>query len=106
VGNRVEFVLDAAPGRVFKGAVRSIGFGVSSQNNSNRGDLPTISSSQGWLRDPQRFPVIIDFEGDGIAGYRRAGGQVDVVIFTGSRPILNAIAWMRIRFTSLLSYVR
>jgi multidrug resistance efflux pump len=106
IGDRVELVLDVAPGRVFNGTVRSLGYGVSSENTTNRGDLPTISSSQGWLRDPQRFPVIIAFEGEDALGYRRAGGQVDVVIYTGKHPVLNAISWIRIRFTSLLSYVR
>jgi multidrug resistance efflux pump len=105
-GDRVEFVLDVAPGRVFGGTVRSIGYGVSSTGNSSRGDLPTVSSSKGWLRDPQRFPVVIAFEGDEVTGYLRAGGQVDVLVYTSKRPILNMIGWMRIRFTSLFSYVR
>lgn len=106
VGDRVEFVLDVAAGHVFNGTVRSIGYGVSSMNGSGRGNLPTVSSSKGWLRDPQRFPVIIAFEGDEVLGYRRAGGQADVIVYTGKRPILNMIGWIRIRMTSLLSYVR
>jgi len=106
IGDRVEFVLDVAAGRVFEGRVRSIGFGVSSEGGTNRGDLPTVSSSKGWLRDPQRFPVIVAFEGEEALGYLRAGGQADVVVYTGRRPVLNAISWCRIRLISLLSYVR
>ena len=56
IGDGVEFLLDVAPGQIFTGSVRSIGFGVSEGNTTNRGDLPTISGASGWLRDPQRFP--------------------------------------------------
>lgn len=105
-GNRVEIVLDVAPGRVFRGAVRSVGFGVDAGGGTSRGELPTVESSQGWLRDPQRFPVIIEF-GEGEArDLKRAGGQASVVVYTGANPILNAIAWFNIRLTSFLSYVR
>ena len=106
IGDRVEFVLDVAPGRVFRGKVRSIGYGVSSAGGTSRGDLPTVQGSQGWLRDPQRFPVIIEFDRGTAAGLLRAGGQADVIIYTGSRPILNAIGWIHLRLRSLLSYVR
>jgi multidrug resistance efflux pump len=105
-GDRAELVLDVAPGRVFKGTVRSIGYGVSSGGPTNRGDLPTVSSSKGWLRDPQRFPVIIGFNEQEARGLRRAGGQADVIVYTGKHPILNATGWLRIRLKSLVSYVR
>ena len=106
IGDRVEFVLDVEPGRVFRGTVRSVGYGVSSGGSTNRGSLPTVQSTQGWLRDPQRFPVIIGFDAGPTAGLLRAGGQVDVIIYTGRRPILNSIGWIHLRFRSLLSYVR
>jgi multidrug resistance efflux pump len=106
IGDRVEFVLDVAPGRVFRGEVRSLGYGVSSTGGTNRGDLPTVQGSQGWLRDPQRFPVIVGFETGLASGLLRAGGQADVIIYTGRRPILNTIGWIHLRLRSLLSYVR
>jgi len=81
IGDPVEFVLDVAPGQVFKGEVRSIGYGVST-GNTNRGDLPSISSSQGWLRDPQRFPAIISFDNRELDALLRRGGQVDVVVYS------------------------
>ncbi|UCH84427.1 MAG: HlyD family secretion protein [Candidatus Latescibacterota bacterium] len=106
VGNRVEFVLDVAPGRVFRGEVRSVGYGVGSQNPTNRGQLQTVTSSKGWLRDPQRFPVIIGFETDETARLLRIGGQADVVVYTGNYHILNAISWVNLRVRGILSYVR
>jgi multidrug resistance efflux pump len=105
-GDPVEFVLDVAPGRVFKGTVRSVGYGVSAKGVPSRGDLPTVQSSQGWLRDPQRFPVIVGFEKGAAEGLLRAGGQADVLVFTGRNPVLNLIARIGLRMRSLLSYVR
>ncbi|MGD8415002.1 MAG: HlyD family secretion protein [Candidatus Latescibacterota bacterium] len=105
-GDPVEFVLDVAPARVFKGTVRSVGYGVGSSGVTSRGELPTIKSSQGWLRDPQRFPVIIGFDRVATSGLLRVGGQADVIIYTGGNPILNLIGKLQIRVRSLLSYVR
>lgn len=105
-GDPVEIVLDVAPARIFRGTVRSVGFGVSAGMSGSRGELEQVSGSSGWLRDPQRFPVIIAFDGDEAIGLRRVGGQADVVVYTGSRPLLNTIARLRLRLVSWLSYVR
>lgn len=106
VGDPVDLVLDVVPGRVFKGTVRTIGFGVSEGFSGQTGGLETVSESSGWLRDPQRFPVIISFADGAAAEYRRAGGQANVIVYTGRRPILNAIGKLRIRLVSWLSFVR
>jgi multidrug resistance efflux pump len=105
-GDPVELVLDVAPGRVFQGTIRSVGVGVSSSQSGSRGDLPTVESVQGWLRDPQRFPVIISFADDHPAGLLRPGGQANVIVYTGDRPLLNKLARWRIRLAAWLSYVR
>jgi len=105
-GNKVLIGLDISPGKVFTGEVKSIGYGVST-GNTNRGDLPTISGSQGWLRDPQRFPVIISIDDKTIFPQLRLGGQVDVVVFTGEQDgFLNAMGRFRIKLITWLSYVR
>ncbi|MCF6307949.1 MAG: HlyD family secretion protein [Flavobacteriaceae bacterium] len=107
VGDPVKFTLDIAPGKVYEGTVRSLGFGVST-DNSNKGGLPSISSKNGWLRDPQRFPVIISLDNSNtdFQNKIRLGGQVDVVVYTGDNVLLNALASFRIKFNSWLSYVR
>jgi multidrug resistance efflux pump len=105
-GDPVELVLDVAPGRVFRGTIRSVGVGVSSSQGGSRGDLPTVESVQGWLRDPQRFPVIISFADDHPVGLLRPGGQANVIVYTGDRPLLNRLARWRIRLAAWLSYVR
>lgn len=105
-GNKVEFCLDVMPGKIFSGEVRSIGSGVSTGNNT-RGDLPNISGSSGWLRDPQRFPVIISINESEVNNILRLGGQADVVVFTGERKsLLKTLGKIRIRIISWFSYVR
>ena len=105
-GDNVEIALDILPGKIFTGKVKSIGHGVST-GNTNRGDLPSISASQGWLRDPQRFPVIITIDDKSVLKQLRQGGQVDVVVFTGKEEgLLSMLGKLRIRIISLMSYVR
>jgi len=104
-GNPVEFVLDVAPGRIFKGSIRSVGVGVSTAQGASPGALPLVQDAQGWLRDPQRFPVLISLGGDVPADLLRTGGQVDVIVYTGNRPFLNTLARWRIRLAAWLSYV-
>jgi multidrug resistance efflux pump len=104
-GNRVDIVLDSAPGRVFPGEVVSKGFAVDQPSSGEAGQAITISTTSGWLRDAQRFPVRIRFTDDSVRGYRRAGGQADVQIYTGDHALLNALGWLWIRLLSWLSYV-
>ncbi|MFQ3322813.1 MAG: multidrug resistance efflux pump [Pseudomonadales bacterium] len=105
-GDEVDISLDKAPGKVFKGKVSSITFGVKwNKSGQNANTLPTISVKEGWLRESQRFPVIITFDDDSSMGYRLEGGQADVVIYTSSNFFLNSIAWLQIRFMSYLSYL-
>lgn len=105
-GNRVEFLLDVQPGRIFRGRVRSIGYGVNTGNVMTPGTLPQVSKTTAWLRDPQRFPVIIEITDTAALRWCRNGGQTDVVVYTGHYPLLDRIASWRIRINSWLSYVR
>jgi multidrug resistance efflux pump len=106
VGDRARFLLDVAPGKIFEGEVRSIGYGVTDKQGDQRGELPTVSERTGWMRDPQRFPVIIEFSDEAAVGLRRAGGQANVVIYTGTNPLLNSLANLRLRIVSWASYAR
>ena len=107
IGDPVKFTLDIEPGKIHEGTIRSMGFGVAT-DKSSKGGLPSVNSKTGWLRDPQRFPVIISLD-KSTAGFQkiiRLGGQVDVVVYTGNNGLLNALASFRIKFNSWLSYVR
>ncbi len=105
IGDPAEIALDVAPGRIFRGHVASVSAGVNTGEQA-RGGLQTAETAQGWLQDPQRFPVIVRFDGDDSRGFRRVGGQANVVVYAGANPVLNAVAWLRIRLTTVLSYVR
>lgn len=106
IGDSVNYFLDVAPGKIFSGKVKSIGYGVSSGNTTNKGDLPTVNSSSSWLRDPQRIPVIIDISNPEAFELCRNGGQVDIIIFTGDKKWLNKIGKFQIWLNSKLSYIR
>ena len=104
-GNRVEIVLDSAPGQVFEGVLESVSYGVKWNRNESPGDLAVVSANSGWLRDPQRFPVVIKFADDAARGLRREGGQADIMVYTGDSFIMNGIGWLWVRMISLLSYI-
>ena len=104
-GDAVDIALDVAPGSIFKGTVVSTGFGVSWGESSNPGELPQIKATKSWLRDPQRFPVLIKFDEEMPAGTRRIGGQADIIVYTGDNYVMNALGWCVIRVMSLISYL-
>ena len=106
-GDPVEFVLDVRPGGVLRGKVRSIVWGVApAESASTPGRLPTVQNARNWLRDAQRFPVLIDIDNrdEAVKLGARVGSQVDVIVYTGDHPLLNAIGWFVIRLAGILSY--
>ncbi|MEZ9631169.1 secretion protein [Vibrio breoganii] len=105
IGDPVDISLDITPGKIYKGKVRSIGFAVASGSTDAVGGLVTVNSGSGWLRDPQRFPVVISFDEELPKGLRRVGGQADVQFYTSDNFILNGIAKVYIRLLSWISYV-
>ncbi len=105
-GTPVEILLDAAPGEIFDGVIRSVGLGVGGGIQSSRGSLPSVSQQKGWLRQPQQFPVVIDLADDVPKELLRIGAQASVMVYTGRHPVLNPIGRVLMRFYSLLSYVR
>jgi multidrug resistance efflux pump len=107
-GDKVELTFDALPGRVFQGKVKSSAVGVSTGKVTNLADLATAEKRKGWLRDPQRFPVIIQLTDYDIDINRATGirvnSQADVIIYTGGNPVWNLLGKGWIRLMSWLSY--
>jgi multidrug resistance efflux pump len=106
-GSPVEVLFDALPGRVYSGRVRSIGLGVSVSQPPPPGTLPTIQNSRDWLRQAQRFPVIIGFDTGQDADLRRQlriGGQTSVIAYTEGQDVLKWLGEAYIRVMSWLSY--
>ncbi|TPH18551.1 HlyD family secretion protein [Litorilituus lipolyticus] len=105
IGNTVDIALDVNPGKIYQGTVSSIGFAVDTNSSSVVGGLTSVESKTGWLRDAQRFPVMITFDDDSSRQFRRLGGQADVQIYTGDNGFVNAMGWLWIRILSILSYI-
>ena len=105
-GAEAEIVLDVQPGRVFAGRVRSLGFGVGSGSSTALGQLPTIENDRNWLRDAQRFPVIVELDRDEIdaALGLRVGGQATVMVYTGRGFFLDPLGKLYMRLVALFSY--
>ena len=106
-GNEVAIVLDVMPGQVWRGRVRSVGSGVSTGQQTPPGTLPTIENSRDWLRQAQRFPVVVEFDSAEIEQLRgvRVGGQAEVLVYTGDHGFMNLLGAAFIGMMSLLSYL-
>jgi multidrug resistance efflux pump len=106
-GSPVEILFDALPGQVFDGRVRSIGLGVSEGQAPPPGTLPTLENDRDWLRQAQRFMVVIGFDVDqqqALRGQLRVGGQASVIAYSEGHPILALLGKAYIRLMSWLSY--
>lgn len=103
--DEVEIVFDMIPGKVFKGTVRDMGFGVA-VDSAALGSLPTIENDRAWLRSAQRFPVLIDVQLPGLESDEKLklGSQASVVVYTGEHWLFNAIAGVNIRLVSIFTY--
>jgi len=106
-GDKVDLVLDVWPDKTLQGRVRNITYGVTgAESTSKPGALPTVQNQRDWLRNAQRFPVLIDFEDPAEAARlgARVGSQVNVLVYTGERPILGALGQLMMWLSGLLSY--
>ena len=104
-GDRVELTFDVQPGKIYKGTIRETGYGVQVDSNS-LGTLPTIDNQRNWLRDAQRFPVLVDVETnqDPQQIGLRVGSQVSVIVYTGNNKLMNFLGRIYIRAVAVLSY--
>ena len=109
-GQEVLIALDIMPGKLFRGRVHSIGWGISQGDEAPTGQLSSSPPDQGWVRDPQSFPVRIlvlpeDAKDAGI-DVGRSGAQANVIIFTDEHSILNPIGRLWLKVIALLSYLQ
>lgn len=105
-GDPTAIVFDALPGQVTGGVVREVGFGVA-VDTAPLGSLPTITNDTNWLRDAQRYQVLIDFSLPEDSGPVRLkiGSQATVVVYTGDDDeLFNTLARWIIRLASYLTY--
>ncbi len=107
IGDPVEIALDVQPGSIFQGKISSIGFAVNSSTPDVIGGLTSVEATSGWLRDAQRFPVMITFDDINSIpkGSLRVGAQADIQVYTGDNWFVNSMGWLWIRSLSWFSYV-
>lgn len=105
-GTPVEILFDVIPGEIYVGEVRSISLGVNDGQTTAPGTLPTVQNNRDWLRQSQRFPVIVGFDAnqDGLSHQLRVGGQVTVIAYTENTTVLKWLGKLYIRLMSWLSY--
>jgi multidrug resistance efflux pump len=106
-GSPVEIVFDSLPGRVYEGRITNIGIGVSGNRHPQPGTLPTIDNDRDWLRQSQRFPVLVrfDFQQDeDLLRQLRVGGQASVIAYGEGAWLTKLLGSAYIRVMSFLSY--
>lgn len=106
-GSPVEILFDVLPGRVFDGKIRSIGLGVSVGKSQPPGTLPTVQNDRDWLRQAQRFPVLIGFDVaqyESLQQHLRVGGQASVIAYSEGHGVLRILGKAYIRLMSWFSY--
>ena len=103
-GDPAGLIFDVFPGKVFKGTVRTTGFGVA-VDSAPLGSLPTINNNRQWLRDAQRFPVVVSFEMSPEDMRKlKVGSQASVTIYASDNWFFNALGKFYMRIGSILSY--
>lgn len=109
-GNRAYVVFDDRPGQVYSARVDSVGWGVAQGGEAPTGQLPTVNTPTGWLREPQRFPVRIVMDLPPSPSDQpppnRSGAQANVVILTRESSLLNPLSRLWIWMVAMLSYLR
>jgi len=106
-GTSVQLLFDSVPGKLFAGAVTSLGYGVGTGPSAPPGNLPSINNDRDWLRQAQRFNIRVNWEGTDAppSDAIRVGSQVSVVAFTDDAPgFMHWLAYLSLSVRSFLSY--
>jgi multidrug resistance efflux pump len=108
-GQDVDVALDVVPGKLFKGRVHSVGWGIKQGDETPTGQLADVPPDQGWLREPQRFPVrvqLIEEPKHPAEGASRSGAQANVIVFTSRHSLMNPLGRLWIWAVTMLSYLQ
>jgi multidrug resistance efflux pump len=98
VGQPVLVSIKAYPGKIFKGSIQSIGWGVQTPSAGNGVALPTIEKTNNWINLAQRFPVNIKVQLPESLPIR-VGATAIVTVETTSNPVIRGLSsfmqWIR-----------
>ena len=106
-GTPVEVLFDSLPGKVFDGQVGNIGLGIQASRSAQPGTLPSIDNNRDWLRQAQRFPVVVRFDtrqDEALMSNLRIGGQSSVIAYTEPAWLTQGLGKIYVRAMSYLSY--
>ncbi|MFT5115909.1 MAG: multidrug resistance efflux pump [Parasphingorhabdus sp.] len=106
-GTPVEILFDSLPGSVYAGKITNIGLGVSSGQAPAAGTLPTVDNNRDWLRQSQRFQVLVHFDvrqKQELMTQLRIGGQASVMAYSERASMTRTLARLYIRAMSIFSY--
>ncbi|MEZ8885732.1 HlyD family secretion protein [Vibrio sp. 10N.222.54.F6] len=103
VGQRVEIVLDALPGRVLYGTVDSIGWGTGGSNSTDQ-ETGFLNSDTNSIA-AQRYPVNIVFDHGEVPSNIRFGSQATVAVMTEQSTPGEWLAQLWMRILSVWTYV-
>ncbi|KRT64878.1 MAG: Multidrug resistance efflux pump [Candidatus Dadabacteria bacterium CSP1-2] len=104
-GQAAELSIATYPGKIFKGKVESIYWGVSTGQGIPSGDLPDVQNPGNWVKLAQRFPVRLTLLNLDSTYPLRIGGSVSVAVFTEKGLILNSLAKLWLRIGSYVNYI-
>jgi multidrug resistance efflux pump len=104
-GQRVGLSFNTYPGRIFKGVVQTVGWGVYEGQAAPSGNLPTVSEPKNWIRLAQRFQVWVTPEMHP-AYPLRIGATATVAVYTRDKFWLNGVTRFWHKIVSLFDYIR
>lgn len=88
-GQEVSLAFDGQPGRLVKGTVQGVAWGIDPGRTTANG-LPQNQSSTRWFEPARSIPVRIEIDDD-VAANMRVGSKVSAMIYaTGDNPV----AWL------------
>lgn len=106
-GDAASLLFDAVPGRVYRGRVQSIAWGIDA-GRSDQGGLVANQPSNRWFEPARRIPVRVELvlrDGETLP-LARVGGKVHAVIYADGTD--NPVAWiagLAQRIRAVVSYL-
>jgi multidrug resistance efflux pump len=104
-GQRVGLSFNTYPGRIFKGVVQTVGWGVYEGQAAPSGNLPAVSEPKNWIRISQRFQVWVTPEMPPEYPLR-IGATATVAVYTRDKYWLNGVTRTWHKIVSLFDYIR
>jgi multidrug resistance efflux pump len=104
-GQRVGLSFNTYPGRIFKGVVQTVGWGVYEGQATPSGNLPAVSEPKNWIRLSQRFQVWVTPEMPPEYPLR-IGATATVAVYTRDKYWLNGVTRTWHKIVSLFDYIR